>query len=88
MNHEIEKELHSMNEEIKHPSRYNRGGLEVWDIERAFFGTSAHVDHLAQAAVEYVLRFRSKGGAADLRKAAICLTRAADEMDEEAQHGN
>lgn len=70
-----------MSEEINHPARYNQGGIECWDVEKAFFGVSSHVDHLVQGALEYELRFRRKNGAQDLRKAAILLTRAAELME-------
>ena len=72
-------------EEIKSPSRYNRGGIELWDVEKAFFGQQSFEDHLAAAAVEYVVRFRHKNGAADIRKAVVVLTRLAEEL--EARNG-
>lgn len=67
--------------DIEHPSRYNQGGIEVWDIQSAFFGADSHIDHLAMGAIEYLLRFRRKNGAEDLRKAAILCNRAAEEME-------
>lgn len=78
----VETELMNVkHEDIEHPVRYNQGGIECWDIERAFFGDDSHVDHLVQGAIEYELRFRRKNGAQDLRKAAILLNRAADIME-------
>lgn len=66
---------------VSHPSRYNQGGIEFWDVERAFFGLDSHVDHLVQSALEYGVRFRRKNGAEDLRKAANLLTTAANLME-------
>ena len=70
-----------MKEEVKHPSRYNQGGIEFWDVEKAFFGMDSHVDHLVQSALEYGVRFRRKNGAEDLRKGANLLNVAADLLD-------
>lgn len=70
-----------MQEEIKGPARYKRGGLEVWDIEKAFFGQQSFEDHLAMAAVEYVLRHSMKNGMADIRKAEFVLHRLGDELE-------
>lgn len=70
-----------MNEEVKHPSRYNQGGIEFWDVEKAFFGLDSHIDHLVQSALEYGVRFRRKNGAQDLRKGANLLNVAADLLE-------
>lgn len=70
-----------MNEEVKHPSRYNQGGIEFWDVEKAFFGLDSHIDHLVQSALEYGVRFRRKNGAEDLRKGANLLNVAADLLE-------
>ena len=73
-----------MKEEVKHPSRYNQGGIEFWDVEKAFFGMDSHIDHLVQIALEYGVRFRRKNGAEDLRKGANLLNVAADLLDGKA----
>lgn len=70
-----------MKEEVKHPSRYNQGGIEFWDVEKAFFGLDSHIDHLVQGALEYGIRFRRKNGAQDLRKGANLLNVAADLLE-------
>lgn len=70
-----------MKEEVKHPSRYNQGGIEFWNVEKAFFGLDSHIDHLVQSALEYGIRFRRKNGAQDLRKGANLLNVAADMME-------
>lgn len=74
-----------MKEEVKHPSRYNQGGIEFWDVEKAFFGMDSHIDHLVQSALEYGVRFRRKNGAEDLRKGANLLNVAADLLDGKAE---
>lgn len=74
-----------MKEEVKHPSRYNQGGIEFWDVEKAFFGMDSHIDHLVQSAMEYCVRFRRKNGAEDLRKGANLLNVAADLLDGKAE---
>ena len=70
-----------MKEEVKNPSRYNQGGIEFWDVEKAFFGIDSHIDHLVQSALEYGIRFRRKNGAEDLRKGANLLNYAADLLE-------
>lgn len=83
-----EEEFYALNykgvaksDNVKHPSRYNQGGIEFWDVEKAFFGIDSHVDHLVQSALEYGVRFRRKNGAEDLRKAANLLNVAAGLME-------
>lgn len=76
-----------MKEEVKHPSRYNQGGIEFWDVEKAFFGLDSHIDHLVQGALEYGIRFRRKNGAQDLRKGANLLNVAADLMEGKVANG-
>ena len=74
-----------MKEEIMHPSRYCRNGIEVWDIEKAFAAKPENnvphfVEHLRFGAVEYILRCWDKNGVQDLEKAAFLLSRAAEEL--------
>lgn len=73
-----------MNEENKHPSRYNQVGIEFWDGEKAFFGLDSHIDHLVQSALEYGVRFRRKNGAQDLRNGANLLNVEADLLEGKA----
>lgn len=73
------------NEEYIHPSRYNKGGIEVWEIEKAYAAdrnasVPAFVEHLRFGALEYILRCWDKNGIEDLRKAANLLTRAVEEL--------
>lgn len=77
-----------MQEEIKHPSRYCRNGIEVWEIEKAFAAkpedkVAPFVEHLRFGAIEYILRCWEKNGVADLEKAVFLLQRAVEEMAKE-----
>ena len=68
---------------VEHPSRYRKGGIEVWDVERAFAGPAEvphFVEHLRFGAVEYLLRCWDKNGVEDIRKAAFLLSRMQEEM--------
>ena len=77
-----------MAEEIKHPSRYCRNGIEVWEIEKAFAAkpednVTPFIEHLRFGALEYILRCWEKNGVADLEKAAFLLQRAVEEVKAE-----
>ena len=74
-----------MKEDIMHPSRYCRNGIEVWDIEKAFAAKPENnvphfVEHLRFGAVEYILRCWEKNGVQDLEKAAFLLSRTVEEI--------
>ena len=68
---------------VEHPSRYNKCGIEVWDVEKAFATTkwSPFVEHLRFGAVEYLLRAPDKNGIEDIRKAMFLLDRIVKEME-------
>lgn len=70
-------------ENVEHPSRYNKCGIEVWDVEKAFATTkwSPFVEHLRLGAVEYLLRAPDKNGVEDIRKAMFLLDRIVKEME-------
>ena len=70
-------------EQMEHPSRYNKGGIEVWDVEKAFATTKWHpfIEHLRFGAVEYLLRAPDKNGVDDIRKARFLLDRIVKEME-------
>lgn len=70
-------------ERVDHPSRYNKGGIEVWDVEKAFATTKWHpfIEHLRFGAVEYLLRAPDKNGIEDIRKARFLLDRIVKEME-------
>ena len=69
-------------DKVEHPSRYNKCGIEVWDVEKAFATTkwSPFVEHLRLGAVEYLLRAPDKNGVEDIRKARFLRDRIMKEM--------
>ena len=74
-------------EEIKHPNRYNKNGIEVWEVEKAFSATKEKnvphfVEHLRFGAVEYLLRCWDKNGVEDIRKAMNLCGKMLEEMVE------
>lgn len=61
------------NEVLKHPSRYNENKVEAWD-----FTTFSLFPHTIGTVVEYVIRYKHKGGIQDLEKAKHWLKKAKD----------
>lgn len=61
------------NEILKHPSRYNENKVEAWD-----FTTYSLLPHTIGTVVEYVIRYKHKGGIQDLEKAKRWLKKARD----------
>lgn len=61
------------NEVLKHPSRYNENKVEAWD-----FTTFSLLPHTIGTVVEYVIRYKHKGGIQDLEKAKRWLKKAKD----------
>ena len=61
------------NEILKHPSRYNENKVEAWD-----FTTYSLLPHTIGTVVEYVIRYKHKGGIQDLEKAKRWLKKAKD----------
>jgi len=61
------------NEVLKHPSRYNENKVEAWD-----FTTYSLLPHTIGTVVEYVIRYKHKGGLQDLEKAKRWLKKAKD----------
>jgi hypothetical protein len=59
------------NEVLKHPSRYNENKVEAWD-----FTTFSLFPHTIGTVVEYVIRYKHKGGLQDLEKAKRWLKKA------------
>lgn len=61
------------NEVLQHPSRYNENKVEAWD-----FTTFSLFPHTIGTVVEYVIRYKHKGGIQDLEKAKRWLKKAKD----------
>lgn len=73
-------------EEIKHPNRYNKNGIEVWEVEKAFSAALDRkiphfVEHLRFGAVEYLLRCWDKNGVEDIRKAMNLCGKMLEELE-------
>lgn len=60
-------------EEVNHPARYNKGGIEVFDILKAYMGKEDTMAFDIGCVIKYVLRFKDKGGLEDLKKARVYL---------------
>ena len=56
---------------MTHPSRYNENKVEAWD-----FTTFSLLPHTIGTVVEYVIRYKHKGGIQDLEKAKRWLKKA------------
>lgn len=57
-------------EEVNHPDRYNKNGIEVIDVIEAFTSNLSGVDAFdIGCAIKYVCRFTDKNGIEDLNKA-------------------
>lgn len=69
-----ESKTHNTSNGVNHPSHYNQGGIEVWDVIRAFTkdldGAEAFY---AGNVIKYVLRWNHKNGIEDLEKAKVYI---------------
>ena len=59
---------------VNHPSHYNQGGIEVWDVINAFTKDLEGVEAFyAGNVIKYVLRWNHKNGIEDLEKAKVYI---------------
>lgn len=59
---------------VNHPSHYNQGGIEVWDVISAFTKDLEGAEAFyAGNAIKYVLRWNHKNGIEDLEKAKVYI---------------
>lgn len=64
---------------VNHPSHYTQGRVEVIDvIEDATSGSDGFEGYCLGNVVKYVLRYRSKNGVEDLRKARWYIDKLID----------
>lgn len=67
-------EDYAYEDNVNHPSHYNQGGIEVWDVISAFTkdldGAEAFY---AGNVIKYVLRWNHKNGIEDLEKAKVYI---------------
>ena len=63
-----------MGEAVNHPSHYNQGGIECFDVISAFFGREALEDFCLGNALKYLMRCQHKGKyIEDLKKAKFYI---------------
>lgn len=58
-----------MEDYINHPSHYNSGGIECFDVILASQGIVATMDYCICNAQKYIFRHKEKGGTDDISKA-------------------
>jgi len=57
------------NDNVNHPQHYNKGGIECFDVIKAFYGQEAFEGFCAGNMLKYAMRYKHKGQALDdLRK--------------------
>lgn len=62
------------NNGVNHPSHYNQGGIEVWDVISAFTKDLEGVEAFyAGNVIKYILRWNHKNGIEDLEKAKVYI---------------
>lgn len=71
LNEDVKKENDS---KVAHPNHYNQGGIEVWDVIKAFTKDLKGVEAFyAGNVIKYVLRWNHKNGIEDLEKAKVYI---------------
>lgn len=68
-----------MTDLVNHPPHYKSGGLEAYDVLKAFFPD----DPLGWQVGKYILRYKKKNGVEDLRKARWYLDKLINELSAE-----
>lgn len=64
----------SEQEMVNHPDHYNQGGIECFDVIKAFHGQDAFEGFCAGNVLKYVMRYKHKGQPQkDLEKARVYL---------------
>lgn len=59
---------------VNHPNHYNQGGMEVWDVIKAFTENLSGAEAFyAGNAIKYILRWDKKNGTEDLEKAKVYI---------------
>lgn len=59
---------------VNHPNHYNQGGMEVWDVIKAFTSNLSGAEAFyAGNVIKYVLRWDKKNGVEDLEKAKVYI---------------
>jgi len=67
---------------VNRPAHYSKGGVECIDaVTAAVSDLSGFEAHATASAIQYLWRWRQKGGAQDLRKARWFIDRLIEEVD-------
>lgn len=69
-----------MKDNVKHPSHYTTGDIEVIDYIRDKLTPEEFTGYCIGNVIKYVSRWRHKGGSEDLRKAEVYLNWAIDHL--------
>ena len=69
-------------EEVNHPDRYNKGGIEVIDIIKAYTKdlNGKEAFNIGNA-IKYICRYKDKNGIEDLEKAIFYIKDTIEELD-------
>ena len=80
---------------VNHPSHYNQGGIEVWDVISAFTKDLEGAEAFyAGNVIKYVLRWNHKNGIEDLEKAKVYIDKLIESrkgeksMEQSQPYGN
>lgn len=73
-----------MSDLVNHPDHYCKGGIECIDAcDAAISDLSGREAHYTASAIQYLWRWKSKGGAQDLKKARWYVDRLIASLDSE-----
>lgn len=72
----IMSEKYVKGEELLHPNRYNENEIEAWDCT-----IQSLLPHTIATVVEYVIRYKHKGGLQDLEKAINWAKKASESYE-------
>lgn len=72
---------------VNHPSHYNQGGMEVWDVIKAFTSDLTGVKAFyAGNVIKYVLRWNHKNGIEDLEKAKVYIDKLIESRKDDSEN--
>lgn len=77
--------MENSKESVNHPQHYNQGGIECFDVIKAFCGGESALEYFCLGnAIKYLMRCRLKGKyIEDLKKAKFYIEKIIDMYDNE-----